>query len=92
MSSLLLGILSWTELHKRPRININEKCPNLALILQVDNAVLKSAAFQAEVVEQVLELLAQHLGLFSHSISFPEMSHWIAFQLKKCAKSVQFPR
>eukprot|EP00210_Caulerpa_lentillifera_P001808 g1738.t1 len=91
VASLLLGILSWTELQKKPKISSNKKCPNISLLLQVDDAILKSAVFQAEVMEQTLELLAQHLGQFSHSISFPEMSHWVTFQLKKISKSVQFP-
>ena len=110
VASLLIGILSWSYLQKKPTMTGNEKCPNMALCLSVGEKTLRNGLFQSEVVEQVsssalryricyadnsgqvFELLAQHMALFSHSISFPETSHWITVQLKRFTKSVPFPR
>lgn len=53
VSSLLIGILSWSYLQKKPTVTGNDKCPNMALCLDVDDKTLKNPVFQSEVVEQV---------------------------------------
>ncbi|GMH33310.1 hypothetical protein BSKO_01144 [Bryopsis sp. KO-2023] len=92
VSSFLLGILQWPALGTRVTKLSDDYCPDLSLQLKVPKPKLKSSVFQAEVVEQVFELLSRHLAQWSHSIAFPEQTYWICFHLRKFSRSAGMER
>ncbi|GFH07055.1 nucleolar complex 2-like protein, partial [Haematococcus lacustris] len=62
---------------------------DLTLTLRAGKTALRNAAFQQEVVEQVLEVLAQHLAQWSCSVALPELSHLSSLQLRRFAKTTK---
>ncbi|KAL3162814.1 hypothetical protein ABBQ32_009271 [Trebouxia sp. C0010 RCD-2024] len=91
LSPLLLEMLQWGELSKRPQAGAGG-LPDLTLQLRVSKNTLRSPAFQEEIVSQVLELLAEHLGQWSCSIAFPELAHLPLLHLRKFSKQCKVER
>lgn len=91
LSPLLLEMLQWGELSKRPQAGAGGM-PDLALQLRVSKNALRSPSFQEEIVSQVLELLAEHLAQWSCSIAFPELAHLPLLHLRKFAKQCKVER
>eukprot|EP00879_Flechtneria_rotunda_P023033 GHRR01024347.1.p1 GENE.GHRR01024347.1~~GHRR01024347.1.p1 ORF type:complete len:457 (+),score=189.91 GHRR01024347.1:1293-2663(+) len=74
VSPLLLEMLQWSELRRTPTGGAGA-APDMLLLLRLSKQQLKTASVQEEVVNQVLELLADHLQQWATSISYPEASH-----------------
>lgn len=91
LSPLLLEMLQWGELSKRPQAGVGG-IPDLTLQLRVSRNTLRSPAFQEEIVSQVLELLAEHLGQWACSIAFPELAHLPLLHLRKFGKQCKVER
>lgn len=91
LSPLLLEMLQWGELSKRPQAGAGGM-PDLALQLRVSKNALRSPAFQEEIVSQVIELLAEHLSQWSCSIAFPELAHLPLLHLRKFGKQCKVER
>ncbi|KAJ9520966.1 hypothetical protein QJQ45_022715 [Haematococcus lacustris] len=83
-----LEVLGWAELRKTPKGGAGGSV-DLTLTLRAGKTALRNAAFQQEVVEQVLEVLAQHLAQWSCSVALPELSHLSALQLRRFAKTTK---
>eukprot|EP00803_Ostreobium_quekettii_P001539 evm.model.scf_347.12 EVM.evm.TU.scf_347.12 scf_347:81912-91436(+) len=92
VARLLLGILQWPLLLQKQKLSAGEKAPDMSLTLKLPQATLNNAMFQAEVVEQVMELLARHAAQWSYTVSFPELSYWITFSLRKFARATPTER
>eukprot|EP00798_Chlamydomonas_sp_ICE-L_P022461 gene22461-29576_t len=86
VAPLLLEMLQWAELHKPPKGG-KGTAPDMSLQLRAGMSMLRTTAFQEEVVLEVLELLADHLAQWSCSIAFPELSHLVLLQLRRFNKA-----
>eukprot|EP01025_Chloroclados_australasicus_P056196 TRINITY_DN6911_c0_g1_i1.p1 TRINITY_DN6911_c0_g1~~TRINITY_DN6911_c0_g1_i1.p1 ORF type:complete len:742 (-),score=101.51 TRINITY_DN6911_c0_g1_i1:287-2512(-) len=91
LSSLLLDVFQWSELHKPSSVG-QVPAPDFRLQLKISKNVLKSTKVQQQVMEETLLLLAQHLAQWSYSIAFPELCHVPITLLKKFMKTSSVQR
>ena len=87
VAPVLLEVLQWGDLAKRPKPAPGDKPVEVLLQLRAAKSVARSAQYQEEIVEQALELLADHLSQWACHVSFPELSHLSLLQLKAFAKT-----
>ncbi|KAK9835130.1 hypothetical protein WJX81_000218 [Elliptochloris bilobata] len=66
--------------------------PGGPLLLRASKALLASPAYQQDVLEQVLELLATHLAGWACSAGFPELAHVPLLRLRRFAASTPVER
>jgi len=93
----LLDLLAWPALLKSAR-----PAPAAAggpaaarppgLLLRASRAALAAPAFQADVVEQALELLAGHLAAWACAPGFPELAHVPLLRLRRFAAGTPVER
>ncbi len=93
----LLDLLAWPALLKSAR-----PAPAAAggpaagrppgLLLRASRAALAAPAFQADVVEQALELLAGHLAAWAAAPGFPELAHVPLLRLRRFAAATPVER
>ncbi|CAL5219709.1 g1599 [Coccomyxa viridis] len=88
---MLLDMLKWTALSKR--VSAGAGAPQQgAFLLRASKAVLTTPAFQADIIQQTLELLAAHFAQWACSTAFPEMMHLPLQQLRRFAKQCKVER
>lgn len=87
VSSILLEVLQWSDLSKPPKPTPGEKAPEIMLQLKLGKLAARSKLVQEEIVEQVFELLADHLAQWSFHVAFPELAQLPLTTLKRFIKS-----
>lgn len=92
VAPLLLEILQWRDLARAPKPAPGDKPPEVLLQLRVGKSAMRSGAYQEEIVEQVMELLAAHLAQWSCHVAFPELAHLPMAQLRRFAKATSVER
>ena len=92
VASLMLEILQWGDLSRSPKPAPGDKPVEVLLQLRAGKSVVRSALYQEEIVEQALELLADHLSQWSCHVAFPEMAHLPLAQLRRFAKATSVQR
>eukprot|EP00951_Prasinocladus_malaysianus_P027850 scaffold251669_cov28-Prasinocladus_malaysianus.AAC.2 len=85
VAPLLLEILQWSELSRKPQSG--GRLPNLLLQLRVSKNLLRLSVLQEDVVATVMELLAAHLAQWSDHIAFPEVTHTTCVALRRFVKA-----
>ncbi|KAJ7189637.1 hypothetical protein O6H91_Y531600 [Diphasiastrum complanatum] len=91
VSSLLLDMLQFRELHKPPTGGVG-RAVDFQMILKVPKLVLKTRAFQEGCVFAVIEQLTEHLAQWSYSIAFPELALVPLVQLRRFVKESNVDR
>lgn len=86
VSSILLEVLQWSDLSKPPKPSPGEKSPEIMLQLKLGKLAARSKLVQEEIVEQVFELLAEHLAQWSFHVAFPELAQLPLTTLKRFVK------
>ena len=84
----LLDMLAWKGLARAPKgaAAVAAPPPADAMLLRASKAALASPTFQRDVVEQVMELLADHLAQWAYSPAFPELALPTVARLRAFAK------
>eukprot|EP00873_Tetraselmis_striata_P023861 jgi/Tetstr1/444125/TSEL_032023.t1 len=90
LAPLLLEVLNWAELSKKPAPG--GQLPNLGLQLRISKRLLRSAVLQEEVVASVMEMLAAHLAQWANHVAFPEVSNTTAIALRRFVKGCAVER
>ncbi|XP_015573724.1 nucleolar complex-associated protein 2 [Ricinus communis] len=91
VSILLLDMLDMKELNRPPTGGVG-KAVDLRTILKVSKPTLKTRAFQEACVFSVVEELAEHLGQWSYSVAFFELSFVPAVRLRNFCKTTKIER
>eukprot|EP00057_Strongylocentrotus_purpuratus_P011783 XP_011666257.1 PREDICTED: nucleolar complex protein 2 homolog [Strongylocentrotus purpuratus] len=90
----VLEVLQQTDFNKKHSI-ASFKPLNFAVMLRLSNSQLKERAFKDGVMDQVYDLLIEHLQVHCHRIGFPELALPVVLELrtflKKC-KVANFTR
>ncbi|XP_063965213.1 nucleolar complex protein 2 homolog [Lytechinus pictus] len=90
----ILEVLQQTDFNKKHSI-ASFKPLNFAVMLRLSNSQLKERAFKDGVMDQVYDLLIEHLQVHCHRIGFPELALPVVLELrtflKKC-KVANFTR
>ncbi|XP_071476555.1 nucleolar complex protein 2 homolog [Diadema antillarum] len=90
----ILEVLQMTDFNKK-HASSSFKPLNFAVMLRLSNSQLKERAFKDGVIDQVYDLLVEHLQVHSHRIGFPELALPVILELrsflKKC-KVANFTR
>ncbi|XP_072174427.1 nucleolar complex protein 2 homolog isoform X2 [Diadema setosum] len=90
----ILEVLQMTDFNKKHAAS-SFKPLNFAVMLRLSNSQLKERAFKDGVIDQVYDLLVEHLQVHSHRIGFPELALPVILELrsflKKC-KVANFTR
>jgi hypothetical protein len=92
VAPLVLEILQWGDLSRAPKPAPGDKPTEVLLQLRAGKSVARSAPYQEEIVEQALELLADHLSQWACHVSFPELAHLPLAQLRRYAKTTPVER
>ncbi|BDA42546.1 Nucleolar complex protein 2 homolog [Coccomyxa sp. Obi] len=90
-TALLLDMLHWSALCKPIKPTAGQPPQNM-LLLRASKATLATSSFQADLVEQVMELLATHLAQWACSAAFPELAHCVLQELRRFAKNTTVER
>lgn len=92
VAPLVLEILQWGDLSRAPKPAPGDKPTEVLLQLRAGKSVARSAPYQEEIVEQALELLADHLSQWACHVSFPELANLPLAQLRRYAKTTPVER
>ena len=92
VAPLVLEILHWGDLSRAPKKAPGDKPTEVLLQLRAGKSVARSAMYQEEIVEQALELLADHLSQWACHVAFPELTHLPLAQLRRFAKTTSVER
>lgn len=84
---LLLEILQWKDLGRKPKPVAANSIPDISLRLRVGSSILRASAFQEEVVDTVFELLSSHLGTWGYHPAFFEIGYIPLLRLRAFIKS-----
>ncbi|KAI3438608.1 hypothetical protein D9Q98_001031 [Chlorella vulgaris] len=91
VAPVLLEMLQWSDLRKVPKPGSGQQ-PDVLLQLRVTKVNMRSTQYQEEIINQVMELLAEHLACWGCHISFPELSFLTVSQLRKFIKNTPVER
>lgn len=92
VSPVLLEILKWKDLYRKAKPAQASTSPDINLRLRVGSSVLQSSSFQQEVVDNVFELLTDHLALWSYHPAFFELAVIPLLRLKGFSKKTGVDR
>lgn len=92
VSSLLLEVLQWKDLGRKPKPVAANTVTDINLRLRVGSTILRAASFQEEVVDVVFELLSEHLAQWGYHPGFLEVSYVPLLRLRAFAKSADRDR
>lgn len=92
VSSLLLEVLQWKDLGRKPKPVAANTVTDINLRLRVGSTILRAASFQDEVVDVVFELLSEHLAQWGYHPGFLEVSYVPLLRLRAFAKSADRDR
>ncbi|XP_022104188.1 nucleolar complex protein 2 homolog [Acanthaster planci] len=81
----LLEIFEFTDFNKK-HSSISFRPLNFAVMLKVSKSQLNERAFKDGLIDQLYELLLEHLQVHSHAIGFPELALPVIMQLKAFLK------
>lgn len=87
VAPLLVEILQWKDLNRKPKPVAANSIPDINLRLRVGSTILRASSFQEEVVDTVFELLSSHLSMWGYHPGFFEISYIPLLRLRSFAKS-----
>jgi len=87
VAPLLVEILQWKDLGRKPKPVPANSIPDISLRLRVGSSILRASAFQEEVVDTVFELLSSHLGTWGYHPAFFEVGYIPLLRLRTFIKS-----
>lgn len=91
LTSHLLTVLQSADLLKKPNTN-TRKVVDIKVLLKVSKQVIGTKVYQESTVNECINLLLQHLSIYSYSVSFPEYILPTQRILKKLMKVLQVSR
>lgn len=87
VAPLLVEILQWKDLGRKPKPVAANSIPDISLRLRVGSTILRASAFQEEVVDTVFELLSSHLATWGYHPGFFEIGYIPLLRLRAFIKS-----
>ena len=87
IAPLCLEILQWRDLSRAPKSATGSKSPDILMQLRAGKTMLRSPAFQEELLELVFGCLADHLAQWGYHVAFPELAHLTLQRLRRFAKT-----
>ncbi|XP_072047281.1 nucleolar complex protein 2 homolog [Amphiura filiformis] len=86
----ILDIFDLVDFNKRP-VGVSFRPLNFAVALKLSTKQLAEKGFKDGLMDEVYELLLEHLVVHSHSISFPELALPVILKLKAFIKGSRIP-
>eukprot|EP00890_Picochlorum_soloecismus_P003063 jgi/Picsp_1/3758/NSC_06593-R1_protein len=92
VSSSLMEMLQWKDLYRKAHPAGPNTIPDINTRLRVGSSFLQMAPFQEEVIDNIFELLSEHLSLWGHHPSFMEISFVPMLRLRSFLKRTKVDR
>jgi len=92
VSSSLMEMLQWRDLYRKAHPAGPNTIPDINTRLRVGSSFLLMAPFQEEVIDNVFELLSEHLSLWGNHPSFMEISFVPMLRLRAFLKRTKVDR
>lgn len=92
VSSSLMEMLQWKDLYRKAHPTGSNTIPDINTRLRVGSSFLHMAPFQEEVIDNIFELLSEHLSLWGHHPSFMEISFVPMLRLRAFLKRTKVDR
>lgn len=91
VAPLLLEVFQWAALSRKP-VASTAKPPELQFRLKCSKSLLTTRACQDVLLSTTVQLLTEHLGVFSRSVAFPELVVPTVLALKALVKKTHIQR